>query len=360
MSSSQIWHTPQATFSDILASLPLTGEVIDLRNKIIAIPNVDLASSLMEEISFRIDVCCDSQCEEDQYIYYLFESYCHLGLDQAEEAIQFAMEATDGFRMCGNNWAQIFGHWFLGTIYASQRRGYLYLAEINHALDLLEAIRQNSLVKGEYDVVSRCQLLIKQLLENKENAVKMGTGPLHMPGKTAPPSPPSATPDSGRILLPWIPKFQKVRAGVGGTAIWVQNTPEYSFATIVEIDNKPHRIHPLRGTAPSDQNVTLVNGERYGWALVEGHSMNMCHPATIEDGDYILFREHKIPDDHDIVVVARPIASGDFTHMVKRYRDPGKLLLSETDAIGPEYSPVKFGPEYQILGVVLAVAKSET
>jgi hypothetical protein len=358
MSPDSYWHAPQPIFSDILSNLALSGEIADLRNRVLSANTTDFVFSLLEEISFRIEICLDTQCKEDQYYYYLMRSYCKLCLDQTEESIQSAMYATDGFRLCGNVWAQIFGHWFLGAIYASQRRGYLFLAEINHALDLLEAIRQNSLVKGEYDIVSRCQVLMLQLRENKDKATKMGTGPLYLPGKTVPMSPPASF-SPGYLLLPWLPRYHAVRGGSDGL-IW--STPTKDNVSVIhslEIDHEIYRLYGLRSMSAHDSQITLSENEKYGFAKVDGHSMNACHPTPICQGDYILFRLSNTPEDNEIVVASRPTPSAEFAYMVKRYYAAEKELRSETHEIQGDYSPVKLSPDHQILGVVIAVAKKE-
>ena len=347
------------TFANILLKLPLDNDLADLRNRIIAVGRPESISPLLKEIEFEIEVCLETQCKEDQYYYYLLRSYCKLGLDQVDDATNIAMYAAKGFRMCGNSWSEIYGHWFLGTIYAYQRRGYLYKAEMDLALEILEPVRQQCLLNGEYDQAGNCQELISRLEHNRDAASKMGTGPLYLPGKNTPiPVHPPASPETGRLLLPWIPKYKAVRAGASGSILF-EPTNEFPFAPVVEIDNKPHRIHSLRGTSSTDHNVTLVNGVKYGWALVEGHSMNLSYPTPIPDGCYILFQGHNAAADNDIVVASKTEPDGNLAYMVKRYRNAEKELISETSETGPEYSPIKLGSRHQILGIVIAVAKPE-
>jgi len=343
-----------------LSKLPMNDNIAELRNRIIAANRQEHISPLLEEIKFRIDLCLETQCKEDQYYYYLLRSYCYLWMNKMDEAINASMYAIDGFRLCGNAWSQVFGHWFLGTIYAIQRRGYLCLAEIKRAKEILETIRQEFLIQGEYDNANHCQELVTQLEQDRQVASKMGTGPLYMPGKPAPiivqPPAPFVT---GRLLLPWLPRYQAVRAGPGGL-VWAEPTREnISFITKLEINGKIFEIHAARGSATIDHNITLVEHEQYGLAMVEGHSMNASRPTHICQGDYILFRSHNQPQDQDIVVASKLTASGDFAYMVKRYHEFEKELTSESDDIAQEYPPLKLNQNHQILGIVIAVAKPE-
>lgn len=359
MNQDHAWQVMQKTFTGVLANLPIGDDIVDLRNRVIAIDRDEVVSSLLDEIAFRIEICLDTQCKESQYYYYLLRSYCKLSLGQIDDAVNTAMYAVNGFRLCGNTPAQVYGHWFLGAIYALQKRGYLYLAEINHALENLEIIRQESLIEGDYDRVGVCQALIAQLEQNKAIASKMGTGPLYMPGKpsTVPVHPPVSL-DSSYLLLPWINHYHSVRAGNLGNLAAEPSSGQVAIVRALEIENATYNLHSMHGTSITDRQITLVDHEKYGLALVEGQSMNACTPPICE-GDYILFRLNMPPIDKDVVVASRPTASADYAFMVKRYHYAEKELRSETHDKSEGYPAIKLGPDHQILGIVIAVAKKE-
>jgi SOS-response transcriptional repressor LexA len=93
--------------------------------------------------------------------------------------------------------------------------------------------------------------------------------------------------------------------------------------------------------------------------MVEGNSMNASQPTPICHGDYILFRVHNRPQNNDLVVASKPTESGEFAHMVKRYRDSEKELISETNDNSESYPSLKLNQYHQILGVVIVVAKAD-
>ncbi|GEM_PF-1342636 len=357
-------QTPMNTFAQILSKTPFNSHLSELRDRILAANSNNVIANLLEEIKFRIDLCLETQCETDQPYYYLLRSYCHLWLQKTEQAINTARWAADGFRLCGENIASVYAHWYLGAIYAEQRRGYLYRREIEQAIECVELIHQELLDKGRYDEANQWNNTIEQLQRHKNAALKMGTGPLHMPDtpiqmKNQTTAPPSSTTDTF-LHLPWLPKYHSILAGPEGK-MWAELIKEHIvFASKLEIDGKKVNLYSLDGTSSRDRRITLSPLEKYGWALVEGHSMNACHPTPICEGDYILFHIHNSPQNNNIVVASRPTPSGDFSHMVKRYREPEKLLISETTDTSQSYDPIKVDQDYQILGIVIAVAKPET
>lgn len=353
-------YTSRQNFNNILLGFPSSGRFAELRNRAIMAENQGQVDSLLADIILQIDLCMDTQCKEDQNFYYLLRAYCNLWMGKSDEAVNAAKIAIDGFRMCADEQSQVFGHWFAGMIYALQRRGHLYFSEISEALEIMESIRNNHRRRGEYDTADDWLETISELETHKELASKLGTGPFYIPGQYISFfRQPASSPPISRLLLPWTPKYHSVRGGPGGL-VWEKPIKEHStYALNLEIDNKPLKLHPLTGTATSDHNITLSPEEEYGWVLVEGHSMNASRPAPICDGDYILFKVRNWAQQNDIVVASRPTADGAYSHMVKRFREPEKQLISETSDTSRPYPSLSVDQDYQILGVVIAVAKKE-
>ena len=348
------------TYTSILNHLSLPDEgITEIKNRVLSATSPQQVFSLLAEIKTRIDLCIETQSKEDKHHYYLLRAYCYMVTGEHDKAINSTTYAIDGFRVCGLSWAEVIGHWFLGTLHATQKRGYLSLAEIKQALDILEPIQQEFLIKGDYEEVNKCTELKNQLEYSKNTAQKMGTGPLYMPSISTPATPPASSNDSN-LLIPWLPKYHSVRAGPFGL-IWAEPTKEHStFVHAVEIDGTSSLIHSTKGIASHDHKITLNTYEQYGWAKVEGHSMNISDPTPICHGDYILFRVHNQPQDKDIVVASRPTPSGEFAYMVKRFRESEKILISETNDTNENYSPVELSQDHQILGIVIAVAKPKS
>jgi hypothetical protein len=346
-------------FANILNHLTFSdGSMVEIKNRTLSATGRDHSLSLLEEIKIRIDLCLETQCKEDQHYYYILRAYCHVAIGEIDKAINATTYAIDGFRVCGLSWAQVIGHWFLGAIHASQRRGYLYLSEVNHAIGILEPIRQDFLIRGDYDEAAKCQELKILLETNKETALKMGTGPLHMPGNPAPTANPAPSdPTEGYLLIPWLPRYCSVQAGPQGI-VWVEPGKE-SVANINKIffDKVAHVIYPIKNTSSSDQQITLTDRHYYGWTKVNGHSMNNSPPHPICEGDHVLFHLHNNAQDRDIVIASHPTASGDLAYMVKRFRSLEMELVSESTDSSQIYNPIKLDQFHQILGIVLAVAK---
>lgn len=349
-------------FAQIIKATPFNQNLAELRDRVLAARSDDGITSLLEEIKFRIDLCLETQCENDQPYYYLLRSYCHLWLEKTDQAINTARYATDGFRLCGHKITLTYAHWYLGTIYATQRKGYLYRKEIEQAIECAELISQEFLDEGHYDEADKWKNIILKLQQHKEAALKMGTGPLHMPDtpiQIKPHTTASNTPADAFLHLPWLPKYHSILAGPAGK-IWAEPIKEHAvFASQFEIDGKKIKIYPLSGTVSGDRKITLSAQEEYGWAQVHGHSMNASRPIPICEGDYVLFHIHNHPQNNNIVVASRPTQEGDYAHMVKRYRESDKQLISETTDTSQTYEPVTVDQDYQILGVVIAVAKPE-
>lgn len=350
-------------FIEILKSVPFNDNLVELRDRVLAANNDEAMANLLEEIKFRIDLCLETQCATDQPFYYLLRSYCHLWLEKTDQAINTARYAADNFRLCGENIASIYAHWYLGEIYAAQRRGYLYRQAIEQAMEAAELLQQELLDQGRYEEADRWKRTIEKFQQHKDAALRMGTGPLYMPDtpiQIKNPNAASPTPSTEAFLhLPWLPKYHSVLAGPEGK-MWAEPIQErVVFACALEIEGKKCKLYSLSGTSRGDRQITLSPQEQYGWAQVEGDSMNASVPTPICNGDYLLFRVQNWAQNNDIVVASRPTPSGDFAHMVKRYRESERQLVSETSDTIHAYPPLSVDQDYQILGVVIAVAKPE-
>lgn len=357
-------YTSRQYFNNLLLNfdLELKPVIADLRKRVCAAEDQDQVDALLGDLKQKIDFCSDIQCKEDENLYYLLRAYCYLWMGKSDEAVNVTKIATSGFRMCDDPRSEWLGHWFLGLIYALQRRGNLYLGEINQAMEILANIHRAFTRKGEYGNANKCIEFMGELSTHKELATKLGTGPLYRPGQfvtfSAPASPPPETPPLVRLLIPWLPKYHAVRAGPSGL-IWDEPLKEnVAYAREVEIDNIVLRLHPLKGTSTLDRQITLSPHERFGWALVQGNSMNAAQPVPIHHGDYILFRIDNHPYHNQIVVASKP-AGSKYAYMVKRFNAIENLLISETNDPTDDYSPVQLSSQHQILGIVIAVAKSK-
>lgn len=62
--------------------------------------------------------------------------------------------------------------------------------------------------------------------------------------------------------------------------------------------------------------IKLIDSGSYGWAKVEGQSMNAELPVPIEENDYVLFTTQWHVDVNNIVIASHHLAENDYIHMV--------------------------------------------
>lgn len=345
-------------FIRALEAMETTNSAIaDFQTRACTLADALDAKRLLEELELRIKICLDTYSKDELPFYYLITAYCHLFVGKFKEAEKCSIMAIDNFRICDMAWNEAVGHWFLGTIFRSQQRGYLYLTELNKALSIVNPIAAEYIIQGKYAAAMNAEKIVEELEEQKKFASKMGTGPLHAPTEKTPEKKTSPV-YNGYLILPWLPKYDSVRAGPNGIA-WV-NPPAKNGAVVhaIEIDGNPYRIASIHSSPRAeDHQITLVNGVNYGWAKVKGQSMNASTPVPIEDGDYVLFSMQFQHNRDGIVIASHHHIGGEHTHMVKKYIAKDRILLSETTDVSDDYSPIHLVEGYQILGAVIAVAK---
>jgi len=170
---------------------------------------------------------------------------------------------------------------------------------------------------------------------DQEAASKMGTGPLHNNHSQSG----NGVVSLAYLTIPWLPEYRRVRGGPQGI-IW--EDPADNSNTIVhtiQIGSQYFRLHSIKKTAATDVQITLTHNREYGWAKVDGHSMNGCWPVPIEHGDYVLFFKNQRAVDDEIVIASCKDMNGSFAYMVKRYKDMEQALFSETKTKADPMSP---------------------
>lgn len=253
-------------FAYILNKLEISNQIIaDLRHRTVGVTSPEQAATLLEEIKFRIDLCLETRCKEDKPYYFMFRAYCNLYTGKRGEAVNAATYAIDDFRVCGLSWDEMIGHWFLGSIYATEGRGYLYLAELNLALEIAKPLHQELMIQGEYERAEKYRKIIAKLESQKQTATKMGTGPLRISTeslKLTDELPLIGSEDY--LVLPWLPSYNAVKATPNGL-IWDRPIKEIKSAIrSVEIDGTRYALHSLQRQSPTDHQVTLIEHEQYG------------------------------------------------------------------------------------------------
>ncbi|MBI5304889.1 MAG: hypothetical protein HY868_22335 [Chloroflexi bacterium] len=161
--------------------------------------------------------------------------------------------------------------------------------------------------------------------------------------------------DLGETHVSVFPIYADIAAGNG---LWISD--DSSILDFAEFDhllikNQPHKLVNLLG---SDSMIRLSRGYLYGISKVVGNSMNL---ASIESGDYVLFRQLRDlkyqPSNGDIVVAA-VIKDGERFGTVKRFRGvrPNESLEPESTE---SHGSIPFAStEIDIIGQVIAVLKA--
>lgn len=116
-----------------------------------------------------------------------------------------------------------------------------------------------------------------------------------------------------------------------------------------------------------------IQGKRYGWLKVAGNSMNTAKPREINNNDYVLFIENQDPDicRNKIVVATLPTSETQSARlMIKRFLikqsnfknlKTGKnnriLYILRSESKGPSFEDIYLSEEYQLVGIVIAIAR---
>src|SRR6266542_1598118 len=136
---------------------------------------------LLQELRQHIVICSENRLKDELPFYYLLFAYCCLFVEECNEAKKYSVMAIENFRVCGMSWNQAIGHWFLGLIYRSEKKGFLYLLELDKALTIISSIAADYLTKGDYKSAAKGNDVKKKLEEQKSCAQKMGAEPLGTP-----------------------------------------------------------------------------------------------------------------------------------------------------------------------------------
>jgi hypothetical protein len=163
------------------------------------------------------------------------------------------------------------------------------------------------------------------------------------------------TDDADFLHIQSIPVYeQNARAGKSGELVLTPHQPEsYTEVEQVIIEDKLHDVYSLRS---GTKKINITPGGSWGWVGVTGKSMNKLN---IEEGDHILFQYSPAANNNDIVIAHhQDKKTGASLVTVKRFKQNGHFLISETTESGPEYEPIDMEKEgAQIIGIVYAVAK---
>jgi hypothetical protein len=285
--------------------------------------------------------------------YYFYVSIGYLALNDGKRAKEFLANAVQGFRIGGYSLNEALGEWLFAIIHLKGGSNIRAQLACETAVKIMTRLINRYKEESHYEEANE---YTKHLIQIKNLLQSIKTlPPVEIKGSSENYHSPS---QQSYITLPWLPKYDSVRAGPKGI-IWV-DSPFKNGAIIhtVEIDNTPCEIiSTLSSANVEDHQINLNRHMDYGWAKVVGHSMNASKPVAIREGDYVLFTKHWHSDKDAIVIACRWLNASEYSYMIKKFRARDCELVSETIDTSEDYSPIHLNEEYQILGTVIAVAK---
>ena len=184
-------------------------------------------------------------------------------------------------------------------------------------------------------------------------------------------------PEPRDCIVPSFPIFGQVTAGPKGEP-YLEEEPIYASAVDeslrINIGQRRYSVCFINNI-----RVTFVDGKRYGWFRVKGHSMNAARGNPINNNDYLLFCENHEPESckGNIVVAFLPelddkrltvkrlikLSSGSsfkrngFGFKIK-FMLQSESLLDEDPDTGMSYKKdIEIANDYQLVGNVIAIAK---
>ncbi len=277
----------------------------------------------------------------------------------SREAMKFAEKAEAQFKIQVRHWNQAICKWLISQILFMDGHQERAGEKIEGVLESLSSMVIEQTAYGLYKKNKTYNELFEKInaFKSQLNIKKSQTidGNLKEPKGRAS-SNQSPTRLAGYLTLPNLMVYERVQAGSNGPMWSTTSSGKGCTQTSqVEINNQKYSIFSVnRG----DRQISLEANRRYGWAMVNGNSMNTIQPTSIETGDAVLFYQSKDAPTYSIVVAACPDKTGSGSqYMVKRWDAANKLFLSSSNE--PGHTPINMDEEHTIMGIVVAIAKSE-
>ncbi len=306
------------------------------------------AQKLNEEIQSATHIQGD-----DEPFYHFLLSVAYVALNESNAAKNSLFHAVQAFRIRGFYLNEVLCEWLFARIHFKDRNSVRAQHACEAAISIIKRLIQDCKTDVRYGQVNEYTKHLAQLENLLESIETLSPLEANMSSENHPPS-------SGEdyIPLPWLPRYDSVRAGLNGL-IWAEPpTGNSTVIRTIEIDGTLCEIFSTSSSRRvQNRQVTLTRSMEYGWAKVEGQSMNASRPVCIEEGDYVLFTKQWQPGKDAIVIACRFLTDSEQTYMVKKYSSRNQTLVSETTDTTQDYSPIDMNEDYQILGTVIAVAK---
>jgi hypothetical protein len=289
--------------------------------------------------------------------YYHFLLACAAYIAGHKEAINCAERAESQFKNQGKTLDQSLTNWLLGLFLFEGKQIDWARERIDDAINCLSSIIKERSNNGRYADCDSCKEILKEINIFRKEIDDSLIGSRKFNQTTQDEQNTSQQPPSGQdgfLFLPQLPTYNHVQAGSDGP-IWVSAS---SGAACTEMDRCVigNRKYSIFSVNRGDRRINLDPSRQYGWAQVEGNSMNMAQPTPINAGNMVLFYQSSEAADNAFVIVSCPAVQGaGYSFMVKRWTRVNHQFISDSSESG--HLPIPCDKECKIIGIVTGVAK---
>ncbi len=318
------------------------------------------AKEMIKELEHR------RRADDDIPLYNLFTAFMFSeageGKDQDkdkdnENAIQFAIKAADGFKWLDKKWHEALAHWMLGVLYVDTGDEQKIPTELQSAVDIFSKLIKEKRDSGRYQ---ESQKIYEFLLKRLEWAISLPYRPQYIPASEEARQAEfkkehaEELKDTGGYLSLSLPIFSSVTAGKNGPT-WATMTADAVNTHIDQIVLGDRR-YVIFSVKKNDKQILFNSKRLYGWAEVEGNSMNADKPTPIEEKDMVLYYQADDATGNSLVIASCPDEKGaGFKYMIKRWDAGNNQFISHSKQSG--FEPIPRDANHTIIGVVSAVAK---
>jgi tetratricopeptide (TPR) repeat protein len=290
--------------------------------------------------------------------YYNFLLACLLSKNRHSETLQFAEKAALQFKSQDEEYNESISYWFLGLFFFEQGQVENAREILNSAISNLTALSENTQNSGFYKDYDTLRGVLKKIIKSRDGLKEIPQPTAEMNDQGTIAESPSLKPSAGlegHLFLPQLPTYTTVQAG-GDGPIWAARSPENDHTETNELTIGDRRFH-LYSVRRGDRHIALNPRHNYGWAKVEGNSMNTAQPTPIQAGNMVMFYEADDAPENTIVIASIPVLAGTagYSFMVKRWDRANMQFISESSE--PGHNPIPMNTDCRIIGIVVAVAK---
>jgi Peptidase S24-like len=336
---------------------PPIAEMAELRDHVLkAFGDPPRAKEIIDELKHR------RNSYDDMPFCDLFMAFAYYESGKEKDnsnAIKYTIKATEGFKISGQRLNAALAHWMLGVLYYDTKDEQKGPGELQSAVDILLDLIKESRSSGKYEESQKIyEFLLKRLgwtislpyrtqsnHTSNEDVVEVEFKKKHAE---------ESGEAGGYLSLSWLPISSKVTAGKDGP-IWA-TPPKNAIRTEIDQIVLGNNRYAIFSVTQGDKRIVFSSDKRYGWAEVEGNSMNADKPTPIEEMDMVLYYKAEDATGNSLVIASIPDEKGaGFKYMVKRWDAGNNQFISHSNQ--PGFKPIPRDADHTIIGIVSAIAK---